>query len=112
MKVAGEASEGFVVSAVIPNKESSERHKSFQLAFQKRWNCESDPTAAMSYDAVILLVHLLRQDLLGATSHRIPPDFSLSGVTGELRFDPSGNRVAELGLEVARRGRFETQARK
>jgi ABC-type branched-subunit amino acid transport system substrate-binding protein len=63
--------------------------------------------ASMSYDAAMLLIHTLRQNDFKAPAHRLPPNFSLSGVTGELSFDAEGNRKVVLELLYGHNHRFE-----
>jgi ABC-type branched-subunit amino acid transport system substrate-binding protein len=93
---AGSAAEGFLISGIDVNGINSPQWRQFQEAYHKEWSHEPDWMAAMSYDAVRLLAQILRQGQFNSSSHRLDAAFSYSGVTGELRFDSEGNRLAKL----------------
>jgi ABC-type branched-subunit amino acid transport system substrate-binding protein len=93
---AGDAIEGFLVSGILQNADTAARRRSFQAAYRQRWSYEPDWMAGMSYDAGMVLTQLLRQDVF--KEHRLSPGFAWAGVTGDLRFDPEGNREVKLEL--------------
>jgi ABC-type branched-subunit amino acid transport system substrate-binding protein len=108
---AGESLERFVIPGIVSNDQSDARWNSFREVFHQRWGHEPDSMAGMSYDATMLLNDLLRQAYFQAPPHRLPPDFSWPGVTGNLSFDPPGNRQVELQLLVGHQGRFAASTR-
>lgn len=101
---AGDALEGFIVPAIIRSEAST--WQTFQTAYRQHWQRQPDTMAAMSYDAAMLLSHLLRQPEFQTPPHRLAHGFSCSGATGELSFDTEGNRVANLELLRAHEGKF------
>jgi ABC-type branched-subunit amino acid transport system substrate-binding protein len=100
---AQEALEGFVIPRSAKSEASDTLCSSFEAAYRGRWGHAPDAMAAISYDAVMVLVHLI-QSTSQALNHRFPPDFSEPGVTGELRFDAEGNRKLKLELLKGQRG--------
>jgi ABC-type branched-subunit amino acid transport system substrate-binding protein len=106
LAASAQASEGFLVPAIVLDKPGEARLQSFQGAFRQRYGIEADLTAAEGYDAARLLVHLLRQYDSQSLPRAFPLDFSLPGASGELSFDAEGNRKIALRLLVARRGSF------
>jgi ABC-type branched-subunit amino acid transport system substrate-binding protein len=106
LAASAQASEGFLVPAIVLDKPSEARLLSFQTAFHQRYGIEADLTAAEGYDAAILLVHLLGKYDSQSLPRAFPLVFSLPGVSGDLSFDAGGNRKIELRLLIARRGSF------
>lgn len=106
VNAAGQALEGFVLSGLVLDGQSAARRCLFEDAFQRRWGHEPGWMAEMSYDAAMLLAHLMRQHRFEAPPHRLAPDFFWPGVTGEIGFDEEGNRKVELQLLAAHQGRF------
>jgi ABC-type branched-subunit amino acid transport system substrate-binding protein len=105
--MAGPASEGFVMPSPTLDEEANDRFEHFASAFRARFGRKPDATAAMSYDATQLLVHILYllYSANGRPAHELfPLDFSFPGVTGVLAFDPQGNRKVELELREGRDG--------
>jgi branched-chain amino acid transport system substrate-binding protein len=103
---AAGAAEGFLVPGIILDKAGDARFLSFQTAFHQRYDREPDLTAAESYDAAKLLIHILETTDPQSLPRAFPLGFSLPGATGDLSFDASGNRKAALRLLVARQGHF------
>jgi ABC-type branched-subunit amino acid transport system substrate-binding protein len=95
---AGPAFEGFIIPGIIMKNESLQRWDSFRVSYQAVWHHQPDLTAGMGFDAAMLLVHLLQRPEFQAPPHRLPPDFSWQGVTGDLSFDSEGNRRLKLEL--------------
>jgi len=105
VRAAQEASEGFYTPTVCKSEASATLVRSFQSAYLAHWGSAPDPMAAMSYDAVMILVHM-NQSSSQAVSRGFPPDFYEPGVTGELSFDSQGNRKLSLELLKGRNGSF------
>ncbi len=103
---AGKASESFMVPAIVLDGPAEARLRSFQEAFRQRYGIEADITAAESYDAAKLLVHILRQNTPQSLPRAFPLAFSFPGASGDLAFDTEGNRKVALRLLIARRGGF------
>ena len=107
LAASAQASEGFLVPAIVLDKPGEARLLSFQTAFRQRYGIEGDLTAAEGYDAVRLLVHLLGKYDSQSLPRAFPLAFSLPGASGDLSFDAEGNRKIALRLLIARRGHFE-----
>ena len=106
LAASAQASEGFVVPAIILDKPGEARFQSFQKAYRQRYGIEADLTAAEGYDAARLLVHILERNDLQSLPGAFPLVFSLPGASGDLSFDTEGNRTIALRLLIARRGSF------
>ena len=106
LAASAQASEGFLVPAIVLDKPGEARLLSFQIAFRQRYGIEADLTAAEGYDAARLLVHLLGKYDSQSLPRAFPLDFSLPGASGDLSFDAEGNRKIALRMLVARRGCF------
>jgi len=106
VNAAGEALDGFIVPAIVRLAENSARLRSFQTDYHQRWGHLPDTMAAMSYDAAMLLSHLLSQPEFQMPPHRLTPGFSWPGVTGDLAFDAAGNRAVQLELLQTHEGKF------
>ncbi|MGO9199755.1 MAG: ABC transporter substrate-binding protein [Limisphaerales bacterium] len=104
---SSQASEGFVVPAIVLSETGQARLLSFQTAFRRRYGLEADLTAAEAYDAAALLAHILRKNDPQSLPRAFPLAFSLPGVSGDLSFDAQGNRRVALRLLVASQGRFQ-----
>jgi ABC-type branched-subunit amino acid transport system substrate-binding protein len=104
---ASVAAEGFLVPGIILDQAGEARFLAFQTAFRKRCGREPDLTAAESYDAATLLVHILRKTDAQMLPRAFPLAFSLPGASGDLSFDSAGNRKVLLRLLIARQGHFE-----
>jgi len=102
---AKDACEGFVIPSISRNETSTKLFSSFQTAYRNRWSHDPDAIASMSYDAVVVLTHLIQSTSQAAT-HRFPSDFSEAGVTGQLSFDDQGNRKLTLELLRGYDGKF------
>ena len=103
---AGDAMEGMMVPAPILEKDATITFQHFIDAFRTRFGHEPDATAAAAFDAVTLLVHILRQTGDRPAHEAFPLKFSFTGVTGILVFDSQGNRKVNLQLLKAHGGQF------
>ena len=107
LAASAQASEGFVVPAIVLDKAVEACLLSFQTAFRQRYGIEADLTAAEAYDAATLLAHILKKTDPQSLPRAFPLAFSLPGASGELSFDAQGNRQVALRLLVASQGRFQ-----
>jgi branched-chain amino acid transport system substrate-binding protein len=103
---AGTAAEGFTIPALTRTRGAAAQRQSFDASYHERWGHEPEVMAATSYDATLILIHLLRQDSFKRPPHRLPAGFCWPGATGEVSFDSDGNRKVPLELWRACRGRF------
>ena len=103
---AGDTMEGFIVTAPVLEKDATITFQHFTDAFRARFGHEPDATAAAAFDAVTLLIHLLRQPGDRPAHEAFPISFSLAGATGILSFDSQGNRKVNLQLFKAQGGQF------
>ena len=98
LAASAQASDGFMVPAIVLDKPGEARLRSFQDAFRQHYGMEADLTAAESYDAAKLLVHILEENAPQSLPRAFPLVFSLPGVSGGLSFDAEGNRKIALRL--------------
>ena len=103
---AGSAAHGFFVPGIVPNSDTIALRNAFDRAYESRWGHSPDTMAAASYDAVLVLAQMLRQDKFERPPHRLPAGFCWAGVSGDVRFDADGNRKVQLKLLRGRGGRF------
>jgi len=111
LAASGGESEGFTVPGMVVDGAGEGRLRAFLDAFRKRFGIDADLTAAESYDATCLLVHILKETPPQSLARAFPLRSSSAGVSGELRFDTEGNRKVSLRLLTARRGCFEAVGR-
>jgi len=79
------------------------RFREFQREYRARFGRLPDFAAALSHDAALLLIHVLREAGDRPAHQAFPLTFDLPAVTGVLAFDAEGNRklklqVSEIGL--------------
>jgi len=103
---AGDAMEGFVVSAPALELDAAAACQRFTAAFRGRFGHEPDATATAAYDAATLLIHILRQSGGRPALEAFPINFSFTGASGILVFDSQGNRKVNHELLKAHGGRF------
>jgi ABC-type branched-subunit amino acid transport system substrate-binding protein len=106
LSAAGDASEGFVIAVPLIEKKATDCHQRFATAFRARFGSEPALTAAMGYDAVLVLNHLLRHADGQPPHAAFPLKSSITGASGVLEFDSQGNRRTSLRLLEAHGGRF------
>ena len=106
LTASGREAEGFVVPAMVLDAASETRLRAFQAGFRERYGIVADVTAAESYDAACLLVHILKEYAAESLPRAFPLTFSFGGVSGDLNFDAEGNRKVLLRSLVARQGCF------
>ena len=95
-----------MVPGIVLDASGEARFQSFKAAFRQRYGIEPDLTAAESFDAAKLLLHLLGKYDSQSLPRAFPLTFSLLGASGDLSFDAEGNRKLALRLLSARRGSF------
>lgn len=78
----------------------------FAADYRQRFGADADATAAMAYDASVLLAGLLRQAGDEPPRRLFPLTTTVAGASGSLEFDRNGNRLSALNLLVCRRGCF------
>jgi ABC-type branched-subunit amino acid transport system substrate-binding protein len=103
---AGDAMEGFVVSAPILEPDAASAFQRLTATFRGRFGHEPDATAAAAYDATTLLIQILRQSGGRPAHEAFPINFSFTGASGILVFDSQGNRKVNLELFKVRGGQF------
>ncbi len=103
---AGHAMEGVIVPGPGLDAKAAACRRHFTAAFRRRFGHEPDATAAMSYDAATLLIHVVRTAGGHPAHEAFPLRSSLIGASGVLAFDSQGNRKADLQLYQARGERF------
>ena len=106
LKNAGDASEGFLVPAIVLDEASRAAFVRFISAYRAHYQSESDPSAALAYDATRLLVSVLRKAGSETPRRAFPLVETPPGATGVLSFDKEGNRKVNLNLLVWQNGKF------
>jgi hypothetical protein len=109
LKRAGVAAEG--VEAVFPYDPTSEaaEWREFNTNFQAAYNEKPDHFAALSYDAMrILLDAICRAGLnRGRIRDALTSVVSYKGVTGDMTFDPNDKNISAMYLATVRQGKIE-----
>lgn len=103
---AGGAIEGLVVTDPILEKEAATAYQTFTDSFRERFGHEPDATATASYDATVLLIHILRLAGDHPSHDSFPIVFSIPGASGVLTLDSQGNRKVNLQMLKVQNGRF------
>jgi ABC-type branched-subunit amino acid transport system substrate-binding protein len=102
----GGAAEGLLVASPVLEKDAATALQHFTGQFRTRFGHEPDTTAAASYDAARVLIHILRQAGNHPAHEAFPIGCSFVGASGILTFDSQGNRKVGLQLLEVRGGRF------
>ena len=101
---AGAAADGVLVADYrLGGRAVAER---FAAEYRRKFGVEPDAGAAAAYDAARVLIETLRRAGKGAAYQLFPPGQPVVGVTGEIRFDASGNRTGAPQVLICREGRF------
>lgn len=103
---AGAAADGVMVAEYEGDPGSRARAQRFEERFTARFGERPGYGAAAAYDAAQVLIENLRRAGDTPAYRRFPPQVPTAGVTGELRFDASGNRTGTLRVLACQRGRF------
>lgn len=103
---AGSAGAGFLVAEFQSDSGSRSRAAAFEARFLQQFGTRPDFSAASAYDAAKVLIENLGRSTDTTGHRRFPPSQPTGGVTGDLRFDSSGNRTGALQVLVFQNGRF------
>lgn len=110
--LAGEAAEGTFVTCPFLFDLGGERAKKFAEAFQKKYNKEPDAWAALSYDAVSMIVEglkkngLNRKAVLDYLQSVNSPETAYDGLAGKTFFDENGDSKKPVQVAVVKGGKF------
>ena len=105
VKIAGDASEGFMASGVDTNPSAEVKQK-----FKQRTGYDFKLGSDHGYDALKILVHVMKK--VGADDNdkvrRELEKTTYNGITGTIKFDENGDVVgAKYKLRVVKNGKFE-----
>jgi branched-chain amino acid transport system substrate-binding protein len=103
---AGAAADGVLVAEYEGDSGSRARAGRFAERFMGRFGVRPGYSAAAAHDAAQVLIENLRRAGDTPAYRRFPPVLPSPGVTGEIRFDASGNRTGTLRVLACQRGRF------
>jgi len=112
VEIAGKASEGVLVTTPFVFDDTNARAKEFADKVQARFQAAPDAWAALSYDAVNLLVHAIEKssadkkaimDYMGGMTTK---DRAFDGLTGPTYFDDEGDCVKPVMVSEIRDGKF------
>jgi branched-chain amino acid transport system substrate-binding protein len=100
IEAAGKAAEGLVFVYPFRPGAAGERWTRFEEAYRQRYEQAPDATAAYGYDGARFVVEAIRKVGLNRVLIRdaMFERTTFPGVTGVVRFDSTGNNVAEVGL--------------
>ena len=93
---AGDAAAGVLVAEYRADAKLRSRADQFERRYRQSFDEEPDFSAAAAYDAARVLIETLRRSGDGGAYREFPLALPTEGVTGVLRFDPSGNRMDAL----------------
>jgi branched-chain amino acid transport system substrate-binding protein len=110
LQSAGKAAEGLVLATLAVSSEGRTSQIQFATEYQKHFSTPADPLAAMAHDAVLLLVHVLRASAPEVAFRSFPLREAVTGTSGPIQFDASGNRLSDLTLVVCEGGHFKPLA--
>ncbi len=104
---AGHAAEGVVFPLLWAAADDRESSVAFARRFEDRFGIMPDYTAAYTYDAVNLIVDAIRKAGLNRALIRdaVRELSPWHGVTGEVRWGPTGRNIGRIGLGIFRQGR-------
>jgi ABC-type branched-subunit amino acid transport system substrate-binding protein len=103
---AGAAADGVLVAKYALDAAGRARLELFEKRFTRMFGAPADASAAAAHDAAQVLIENLRRPGDTPAYRRFPPALPTSGVTGDIRFDASGNRTGALQVLACQRGRF------
>lgn len=108
LDIAGEAAEGVVFPLLWHPSSAAGRSAEFGRRFRERFNIEPDYTAAHTYDGMALLIAAIRR--AGLNRVRIRDALRMlspwHGVTGSIRWDPTGHNHRPVALGTIHQGRI------
>jgi ABC-type branched-subunit amino acid transport system substrate-binding protein len=103
---ASQALDGFILPGLLLDAGSQIRLDAFETVFRRQFQLEPGISAAFSFDAASVLIHILRETPPENLAKAFPFTGEVAGVTGPLSFDAQGNRKLELQLLQADNGHF------
>lgn len=97
IELAGDSAEGVTVTFIAPLPESDETAPPFYRSFESRFKHAPIGYAPLGYDAAKVVIEALRRvkkvDREAMRRELHAPNFSLAGVTGDIRFDETGESL-------------------
>jgi branched-chain amino acid transport system substrate-binding protein len=113
--LGGDALNGtFCYAPFDPNKDESERAKSFVAAFKTKFNQAPDAWAALSYDALYTVAaasNAAGSNDREAINNQLLKIKDLPGVSGPTTFDKNGDRTHKLFFYIMKGGKLELAPR-
>jgi ABC-type branched-subunit amino acid transport system substrate-binding protein len=103
---AGAAATGVLAAEFELGSGTLGRANRFEERFILKYGMMPDFSAEAAYDAVRVLVENLSQAGEDVGYRQFPPAHPTEGITGDIHFDPSGNRTGALRILACKRGRF------
>ena len=103
---AGAAATGVMAAEFKLDSGTQARANRFEERFILKYGMRPDFSAESAYDAVRVLVDNLRPVGDDAGYRQFPPAHPTEGITGDIHFDPTGNRIGPLQALSCRGGRF------
>jgi branched-chain amino acid transport system substrate-binding protein len=110
LRRAGTAAEGCILPTLALSPRDGASESEFDHEYRSRFSERPDSLAIMAHDAVLLIVRILRNSDPDLSYRKFPLQETISGASGPIRFDKSGNRVVSLTLLVCEGGRFKPLA--
>jgi branched-chain amino acid transport system substrate-binding protein len=110
--LAGQAAEGTFVTCPFLFDLGGQRAKDFAEAFRKKYSRDPDAWAALSYDAIQLLVKamkekgVLREAILESLQGINSPETAFDGLTGKTFFDAGGDCKKAVQVAQVKDGKF------
>jgi len=110
--LAGQAAEGTFVTCPFLFDLGGERATKFAEAFKKKYNKEPDAWAALSYDAISMIVDGIKKN--GFTREGVQtylksinsPETAYDGLSGKTFFDEEGDSKKPVQVAVVKGGKF------
>jgi branched-chain amino acid transport system substrate-binding protein len=103
---AGAAATGVLVTNFRTDAELRVRAEKFEKQFEQKFDAKPDFSAGVAYDAARVLIETLRRAGNTDGDRQFPIALPITGVTGVLHFDNSGNRTDALQVLTCQQGCF------
>ena len=104
---AGSAAENLVIAAIDEQGCAVGLRQRFDRDYRTQFHADPDALSRMAHDAVLVLAHWIRDPHRERTLRTWPGGGDQDGVTGPLRFDPTGGRILPLVAQIWREGAFQ-----
>lgn len=111
LEIAGTAAEGLIypLSTGYDAESPEEAVQRFRTRYKERYTAEPDWAAALSYDAMMLVAHVMEK--AGLSGPEIQQTMAqvkgYRGVTGDITFDEHGDVVKPVVMKVIKDGKFQ-----